>query len=330
MKLTTILLLTASIFCSSLAYPAGGNPDNDVELISGGSQPGYQPTPSIPSVPSVPSVPLVPNIPTTFAVPLYPSYPYPSYPTYTPSYFPLGWTYNVFDGFSNIFHQIRNTASNAWSRVPSMQPIIKNYWPDVKTNGSTTSTVKVVGDHKFIINETVHVQQSDFGHIIFKVRTVDIKPAEPNDETTEGVVDNDTTIYPNVDIDTTYRPTEIEEDDERPNVEDTGDIDGNSVGTPELLDNTNEILTLNNLEHFEPEEAPDSAEDTNDIRKQSLTVRKSENIEFDLPSEMIISSEESNDKMSHLNIDQKGVSNEWAEVELDNSDEQKKNLLPDK
>lgn len=110
------------------------------------------------------------------------------------------------------------------------------------------NNLQVVGDHKFIINETVHVQKSNFGHIVFKVRTVDIKPAEPNDETTEGI-DNDTTTGPEVNIETTERPTEIDDDDERPNVEDTGDID--RIGTPELIDNTNEIITLDTIEQFE-------------------------------------------------------------------------------
>lgn len=98
---------------------------------------------------------------------------------------------------------------------------------------------QVVGDQKFIINETVHVQKTDLGHIYFKLRTVDIEPAESNDQTTEGV-ENDATINPNVDIDeqnTTQRPTE-------------NDDDGNRIGSPEILDDANEI-TQDNLEQFE-------------------------------------------------------------------------------
>lgn len=88
---------------------AGGHPDDDVEVINGGNQPGYQPsyqpgyqpTPSNPSVPSVPSYPLIPSIPSYPNVPVYPSYPvYPTYPTY-PTYFPFGWSYNLFNGFSS-------------------------------------------------------------------------------------------------------------------------------------------------------------------------------------------------------------------------------------
>lgn len=105
---------------------------------------------------------------------------------------------------------------------------------------------QIVGDQKYTINETVHVQQSDFGHVIFKVRTVDVKPVESTDETTEGVY-IDTTISP--DVDDTQRPTENDDDDERPTVEDTGDIDGNGVDEPELIYSNNEILQ-NNLEHF--------------------------------------------------------------------------------
>ncbi|XP_055299599.1 uncharacterized protein LOC129567077 [Sitodiplosis mosellana] len=325
MKLTTILLLTASIIGYSSAYPASANPDDDAEVISDGSSPGYQPglQPGYqpPSVPSFPQYPYVPSIPSYPTVPVYPSYHIPAYPTYTPNYFPFGWTYNVFDGFSNFFNQIRSTASNAWSRVPSVKPMINNYWPDVKSNGTTTSTVKVVGDHKFIINETVHVQQSDFGHVVFKVRTVDVKPVEPNDETTEGVEDNDTTISPDVDIDepnTTQRPTENEDDDERSTIEDFGDIDGNRVGEADILDDANEI-SRDSLENFEREKAVEK-----DMKKQSLVIEKSEKIEFELPSEMISSEEIEGETMSPYIADKKGVDVEWAEIELEDSDEQKK------
>lgn len=115
--------------------------------------------------------------------------------------------------------------------------------------------LQVVGDHKFIINETVHVQQSDFGHVIFKVRTVDIKPVEPNDETTEGVGD-ETTAGPGGDIDdpnttnTANRPENgSDDDDDRVSIADTGDIDDNR-GSPELLDEANEIAG-GTIEQFE-------------------------------------------------------------------------------
>lgn len=113
--------------------------------------------------------------------------------------------------------------------------------------------LQVVGDHKFIINETVHVQQSDFGHVIFKVRTVDIKPLA--EETTEGV-DDETTVPSNVDIDepnTTQKPGPEynDDDDDRVSVVDSGDIDGNNrAGSPEILDDSNEI-PAGTLEEFE-------------------------------------------------------------------------------
>lgn len=60
------------------------------------------------------------------------------------------------------------------------------------------------------------------------------------------------------------------------------------------------------------------------MKKQSLVIQKSEKIELELPSEMI-SSEESVDKTIPPYIaDKKGVDVEWAEVELENSEEQKK------
>lgn len=95
------------------------------------------------------------------------------------------------------------------------------------------------------------MQQNDFGHVVFKVRTVDIKPL--SEETTEGV-DNETTVPPNVDIDepnTTRKPIEgDDDDDDRVTVEDSGEIDGINIGSPEVFDNANEI-PVGTLEDFE-------------------------------------------------------------------------------
>lgn len=112
--------------------------------------------------------------------------------------------------------------------------------------------VQIVGGHKFTINETVHVQQSDFGHVVYKVRTVDVKPVEPNDEATEGVED-ETTELSLVDIDgpSSNGPENTNDvDDDRETVADTGDIDGNQVGSPEVVGDTNE-LTSDLVESFE-------------------------------------------------------------------------------
>lgn len=114
---------------------------------------------------------------------------------------------------------------------------------------------QIVGDHKFTINETVHVQQNDYGNVVFKVRTVDIKPI---DKTTEEVDDETTEIPAGVDIDqptpTTQRPRESanDDDDERVSVVDTGDIDGVRIvnGSPEIFDAANEI-SASSLENFE-------------------------------------------------------------------------------
>lgn len=77
---------------------------------------------------------------------------------------------------------------------------------------------------------------------------------------------------------------------------------------------------------FQHEETIDSIDDKNDnIEKQSLTIEKSDKIEFDLPSEMISSEENEDTKtLPPLFVDQDGVNDEWANVEFENSDEQKK------
>lgn len=107
----------------------------------------------------------------------------------------------------------------------------------------------MVGDHKFIINETTHVQESDYGHVVYKVRTVDIKPLD-EDETTEGTEEETTegteeerTNSPESDIDEPNTTEEI--DDREPvteegesDVDDSIDIDGNAV---ESFDEANEI-----------------------------------------------------------------------------------------
>lgn len=52
---------------------------------------------------------------------------------------------------------------------------------------------------------------------------------------------------------------------------------------------------------------------------------QSEKIELELPSEMISSEENEDETLSpYIAPDRKGIDDEWAEVELENSDEQKK------
>lgn len=100
----------------------------------------------------------------------------------------------------------------------------------------------------------MHVQQSDFGHVVFKVRTVDVKPVEPNDgETTEAVDKEYTTEAPQFGINVPDRNIpEItnDENDDRESVADTGDIDVIQSGSPEVLENTNEV-SADLLEAFE-------------------------------------------------------------------------------
>lgn len=54
----------------------------------------------------------------------------------------------------------------------------------------------MVGDHKFIINETAHIQESEYGHVVVKVKTVDIKSASDEDTTEES--SEEPTVRPDV------------------------------------------------------------------------------------------------------------------------------------
>lgn len=105
----------------------------------------------------------------------------------------------------------------------------------------------MVGDHKFIVNETVHIQESEYGHVVVKVKTVDIKPASDEDTTEES--SEEPTVRPDVDVPNsteeresgtveTFETDESDESDEsdREPVTEEGeseidegiDIDGNS------------------------------------------------------------------------------------------------------
>lgn len=108
----------------------------------------------------------------------------------------------------------------------------------------------MVGDHKFIINETVQIQESEYGHVVVKVKTVDIKPASEEDTTEES--SEEPTVRPNIDpmlhidvpnsteeresgTDESFETDESDESDREPITEagereiDEGvDIDGNS------------------------------------------------------------------------------------------------------
>lgn len=112
---------------------------------------------------------------------------------------------------------------------------------------------QVVGDHKFIINETVHIQESEYGHVVVKVKTVDIKPATAEDITEES--GEEPTVRPDVYVpnsteeresgtDETFETDESDESDREPTTEagereiDEGvDIDENS----ESFDDGNDI-----------------------------------------------------------------------------------------
>lgn len=81
---------------------------------------------------------------------------------------------------------------------------------------------------------------------------------------------------------------------------------------------------MNFLSIFQHEETVDPTDEENEIKKQALTFEKSDKIAFELPSELISSEEIADKTLSSFYVDDKGVNDEWANVEFENIDEQDK------
>lgn len=119
--------------------------------------------------------------------------PVPARPIYFPSYNPFSWQLSGY--LDDLIKRVRDRFAGSWNpfyggdfgAVPSGPGL----WPaeipdDSSEDGVTnsTSTVKIIDGHKYIINDTYYTKKTDFGTSIFKVRVIDVKPTDASSEET--------------------------------------------------------------------------------------------------------------------------------------------------
>lgn len=87
--------------------------------------------------------------------------------------------------------------------------------------------MQIVGDTKFIITETTHVQNIGFGSVVYKVRTIDVQPVEPGDVPSDDGDDERPTVPTDIDDTTVNDRREPTGDDGASEFDPNVDIDGN-------------------------------------------------------------------------------------------------------
>ncbi|XP_055636283.1 uncharacterized protein LOC129775499 [Toxorhynchites rutilus septentrionalis] len=182
--IATYFLLIGALVATGYAYPAHSesNPADDAEFIV---------------------VPLEHQKPSYFN--RYPSgfdtfdgvvdtgdFPHPAgqSPVFFPSINPFSWQFSSY--LDDLIRRLRDRFSGSWnpfygdsgfgSSGPGLWPI--DIPDDSSEDGqkNSTSTVKVIDGHKVIINDTYYTKKNEFGTSIFKVRVIDVKPADEEGE----------------------------------------------------------------------------------------------------------------------------------------------------
>lgn len=110
-------------------------------------------------------------------------------PVFFPSINPFTWQFSSY--LDDVIKRVRDRFAGSWNPfygggdfIPSGPGLFPIDIPDVETadveGGQTnsTSTVKVIDGHKVIINDTYYTKKTDFGTSVFKVRVIDVQPAD--------------------------------------------------------------------------------------------------------------------------------------------------------
>uniref|UniRef100_A0A336KKE7 CSON011373 protein n=1 Tax=Culicoides sonorensis TaxID=179676 RepID=A0A336KKE7_CULSO len=94
------------------------------------------------------------------------------------AYFPFNIDFrSLFTGFDDLINRMRN----------SFHSLIDD---DDVNKGNTTSTVKIVDNHKVVINDTTYKKDTPYGTQFVKVRTVHVKPLNESGEIETSEVEN--------------------------------------------------------------------------------------------------------------------------------------------
>lgn len=115
-------------------------------------------------------------------------FPHPGQsPVFFPSVNPFTWQFSSY--LDDLIKRLRDRMAGSWNPFyggsdfghsgPGVWPIEipdDDSSEDAQTN--TTSTVKIIDGHKVIINDTYYTKKTGYGTSIYKVRVIDVKPAE--------------------------------------------------------------------------------------------------------------------------------------------------------
>lgn len=183
--LATYSLLIGALLAAAYAYPASeskqSDPADDAEFIV---------------------VPLEHQRPSYFN--RYPSsfdsfdglvdtddFPHPGQnPVFFPSVNPFTWQFSSY--LDDLVKRLRDRFSGSWNPFYGGGDFAHSgpgVWPieipddDSSEDGQTnsTSTVKIIDGHKVIINDTYYTKKTQFGTSIYKVRVIDVKPADEDE-----------------------------------------------------------------------------------------------------------------------------------------------------
>uniref|UniRef100_A0A1Q3EV23 Putative salivary secreted mucin 3 n=1 Tax=Culex tarsalis TaxID=7177 RepID=A0A1Q3EV23_CULTA len=111
-------------------------------------------------------------------------------PVFFPSINPFTWQFSSY--LDDIIKRVRDRFAGSWNPfygggdfIPSGPGLFPIDIPDVESGAdgeagqtNSTSTVKVIDGHKVIINDTYYTKKTDFGTSVFKVRVIDVQPAD--------------------------------------------------------------------------------------------------------------------------------------------------------
>lgn len=115
-------------------------------------------------------------------------FPHPGQsPVFFPSVNPFTWQFSSY--LDDLIKRLRDRMAGSWNPFYGDSDFAHSgpgVWPieipdddsseDAQTN--TTSTVKFIDGHKVIINDTYYTKKTGYGTSIYKVRVIDVKPAE--------------------------------------------------------------------------------------------------------------------------------------------------------
>lgn len=193
-------------------------------------------------------------------------FPHPGQsPVFFPSVNPFTWQFSSY--LDDLIKRLRDRMAGSWNPFYGGSDFAHSgpgIWPveipdddssdDAQTN--TTSTVKFIDGHKVIINDTYYTKKTGYGTSIYKVRVIDVKPAE------EGEAEKPSTEEKPVE---TGNRSGSDAADEAPKKDEAGETDDTKEPTTTSTTTTAEAPRRDTELDASDEEAPAADDSVNSI-----------------------------------------------------------------